>query len=197
MGFPSVLAAARAWVAPRLQPGDAAIDATAGGGVDTLFLAEAVGARGTVFAFDIQPGALALTAARLERAYAGRSDKPAVHLLLQSHDAMREAIPQTLHGSVAAAMFNLGYLPGADTDKRIITTAASTLAAMEAALDLLRPDGAIAAVLYPGHAGGDSEAEAVLDWASGLPGERAQSVCYRMLQKPGAPIAVGIVKRSR
>ena len=42
-----------------LQPGDLAVDLTAGNGSDTLFLAQTVGPTGTVLAFDIQVQALA------------------------------------------------------------------------------------------------------------------------------------------
>lgn len=37
-----------------LRPGDVAVDATAGNGHDTLFLAQAVGPSGTVYAIDVQ-----------------------------------------------------------------------------------------------------------------------------------------------
>ena len=52
-------------VRPRLKLGDAALDATAGNGHDTLFLAQCVGPTGRVFAWDIQPLALERTAALL------------------------------------------------------------------------------------------------------------------------------------
>ena len=44
-----------------LKPGDWAIDATAGNGKDTLFLAKTVTKSGQVFAFDIQDQALEMT----------------------------------------------------------------------------------------------------------------------------------------
>ena len=63
-----------------LQPGDIAIDATAGNGHDTQFLAECVGPNGTVYSFDIQLAALAVTTVRL--AAAGLNN---VILLQRSH----------------------------------------------------------------------------------------------------------------
>ena len=51
-----------------LQPGDLAVDLTAGNGSDTLSLAQTVGPTGTVLAFDIQVQALATTTERLEQA---------------------------------------------------------------------------------------------------------------------------------
>jgi len=57
MGFPSVLTMAHRLAAERIQPGDAVIDATVGNGVDTAFLAKAVGPKGVVYGFDIQQAA--------------------------------------------------------------------------------------------------------------------------------------------
>ena len=48
-----------------LRPGDRVIDATMGNGYDTLFLCEAVGPEGRVYAFDIQAQAVETTRARL------------------------------------------------------------------------------------------------------------------------------------
>ena len=197
MGFPSVLGMAKTWVSQRLSPGDAAIDATAGTGVDTLFLAESVGPRGAVYAYDIQPLALARTAARLDARFAGEAaaDKPEIALFAQSHAEMREFIPETWHGRVSAIMFNLGYLPDPDADQRIITNQASTLAALEAGLALLRPGGIMTVVVYPGHPGGAEEADAVTTWASAQPSARCQCVYYRMTQKPAAPFLIALETR--
>lgn len=68
MGFLSVLTMAQRLVAERTPPGAIVVDATAGGGVDTLFLARIVGPGGRVYAFDVQAEALARTRARLEAA---------------------------------------------------------------------------------------------------------------------------------
>ena len=54
-------------IAQVLREGDVAVDATAGNGLDTLFLARLVGSRGHVYAFDIQQAALQKTAALLNR----------------------------------------------------------------------------------------------------------------------------------
>ena len=69
-GFLSVLSQAQRLVTERARAGDAVVDATAGGGVDTLFLARLVGPDGRVFAFDVQAEALDRTRQRLEDAYA-------------------------------------------------------------------------------------------------------------------------------
>ncbi|MEK3673371.1 MULTISPECIES: tRNA (mnm(5)s(2)U34)-methyltransferase [unclassified Paenibacillus] len=196
MGFMSVLSFAHKLTAERLAPGGRAIDATVGAGSDTLFLAKAAGPRGGVYGFDIQHAALALAGERLRLA---REEAPAalspVTLLQRSHAAMAEAVPPDWRGTVSTVMFNLGYLPAGDADKTIITEPESTLAALEAALLLLRPGGIITAVLYPGHEGGGREAAAVEAWAAGLAQPDAQSIVYRQLQRDSAPYVVAVEKK--
>lgn len=196
MGFMSVLSFAHKLTAERLAPGGRAIDATVGTGSDTLFLAKAAGPRGGVYGFDIQHAALALAGERLRLA---REEAPAalapVTLLQRSHAAMAEAVPPEWRGTVSAVMFNLGYLPAGDADKTIITEPESTLAALEAALLLLRPGGIITSVLYPGHEGGGREAAAVEAWAAGLAQPDAQSIVYRQLQRDSAPYVVAVEKK--
>ncbi|WP_342417135.1 class I SAM-dependent methyltransferase [Paenibacillus sp. FSL R10-2782] len=193
MGFLSVLSYAHQLVAARVQPGDIAIDATVGTGADTLFLAKAVGRRGRVYGFDIQQEALQLTLRRLDEDTSPSLAE--VSLLLQGHEQMREAVPDKLHGKVAAVMFNLGYLPSEGADPSVITHTDSTLAALDAALYLLRPRGILTTVLYPGHAGGGEEAEAVLQWASALPVSSGQSIIYRQLQRAASPYVVAVEKK--
>lgn len=193
MGFQSVLSMAHQLAAARLQPGDTAIDATAGTGADTLFLALACGRRGQVFSFDVQAEALLLTEQRLAKEEQGKLAQ--VTLLQRSHAAMAEAIPMSFHGRLGAVMFNLGYLPAEGADPSLITEPGSTLAALEAAMELLRPKGIITAVLYPGHPGGGDEAAAVQDWAASLPLAKGQSIIYRQLQKAAAPYLIAIEKK--
>ena len=92
-------------------------------------------------------------------------------------------------------MFNLGYLPSGEADKNIITRTDSSIAALEAALRLLRPGGVVTAVLYPGHEGGDEEAAAVEAWASKVSTQVAQSIIYRQLQRSAAPYVIALEKK--
>ena len=145
-----------------VKPGETAIDATAGNGHDTCFLAETVGHAGRVFAFDVQSAALQRTTARLaDIGYAN------VTLLERSHEDMSDAIPSTGQGSVAAVMFNLGYLPGGD--HAVTTSTESSLTAINTALSLVRCGGIITVLVYPGHAGGDDEAGSVQHLIDELP----------------------------
>ena len=135
-----------------IRPGDTVIDATAGHGHDTVFLAEQAGAHGRVLAFDIQE--LALQSARARLSQAGLADRVEFHQT--SHARLAEfAAPD----SVTAVMFNLGYLPGEDHE--LTTTADETLAAIDAATVVLKSGGVLAVVCYPGHPAGAAEAPAV------------------------------------
>ena len=145
-------------LAPCIRPGEIAIDATAGNGHDTLFLAQQVGPGGTVHAFDIQEEALAATRERLIRA--GCASRVVLHHT--GHEHLLGALPGELRGRVAAITFNLGYLPG--SDHQTITHSENTLAALRQALALLRPGGVLSVLAYRGHQGGQEEAEAVARW---------------------------------
>jgi predicted methyltransferase len=213
MGFVSVLSFAHDLVRQRIRPGDAAIDATAGNGNDTLVLARAVGRDGLVLAFDIQELALERTGRKLTEAgigwnranpdteaaaAAGSGRRPAAECLLvpTSHAEMERWAKAAGVDSVAAVMFNLGYLPGDGADRSVITRADSTLPAMEAALRLLRPGGVLTAVLYPGHPGGGEEAAAVERWAAGLAQAEAQVLVYRFGNAPAAaPYLIAVEKK--
>lgn len=181
---------AREAVQPRIQPGDTAIDATAGNGHDTLWLCQAVGENGRVFAFDIQDAALATTRQRLENAHLAHR----ATLLRRSHDTLLDSLPDTQLGTVAAMVFNLGFLPGGDP--AVITRAATTLAAMQAGLQLLKRGGILSVTLYPGHPGGCEEADRVLDWLAALPTAQFEMRAERHPQNnPASPFPVFAIKR--
>ena len=143
-----------------LRPGETAVDATVGNGFDTVFLAETVGPAGRVVGFDVQAAAVEGTRRRL--AAAGLAH---VELRHESH----AAIAGRVAGPIAAAMFNLGYLPRGD--RAVVTRPESTLAALRAALALLRPGGVATVLCYRGHDGGPEEAAAVRELLAALPEE--------------------------
>ena len=138
-----------------IRAGDLVIDATAGNGHDTEFLAKCVGSSGRVLAFDVHPAAIAAARARVEAAgCAGH-----VTFLQACHTRIAEfATP----GSVAVVMFNLGYLPGAD--HALTTCWPETRRALEAAALCLKPGGTLSVVCYPGHPAGAEEAIGAESW---------------------------------
>ncbi|TBL69316.1 class I SAM-dependent methyltransferase [Paenibacillus thalictri] len=191
MGFVSILSFTHQCIAARVQPGDTVIDATAGNGNDTLFLAKLVGPRGNVYGFDVQEQAIAKTKERLSKEL---SQTEHIRLFLRSHDEMAEVLPAGSQDQVAAIMFNLGYLPG--YDHALITRTDTTVRALDAALLLLRKSGIVTVVVYPGHEGGREEAEAVRDWCGKLPQELYQVLQYQLInQKNNPPYLLAIEKK--
>ena len=136
---------------PLIRSGDSVIDATAGNGYDTIFLAECVGSSGKVVAFDIQEAAIASAKSRIIAA--GWIQR--VDFFQQSHVQM---VDHSAVESIALIMFNLGYLPG--EDHAVTTESAETLHALRIAVGLL--------ICYPGHTSGAVEAAAVEIWATSL-----------------------------
>lgn len=148
-------------VAGVLEEGSLALDATAGNGHDTCFLAEQVGATGHVWALDIQPAAIDATHGRLVEA--GLEKR--VTLVCDSHARVREQV--TLPGGrhLDAVMFNLGYLPGSDRAR--VTEPESTVPALEQSMELLASGGCLSLMVYRGHEGGEAEWQAIRSWLDG------------------------------
>ncbi|AHF07370.1 class I SAM-dependent methyltransferase [Desulfitobacterium metallireducens] len=146
-------------IVPRIELGDTALDLTAGLGRDTLFLAQAVGPNGRVYAFDIQAIALAETQRLLE--------EEGVAEWVTLHQADHARVQEFVSEPVKLAMFNLGYLPG--SDHSVTTQAKSTLQALQDVLKLLVENGILALTVYRGHPGGEEEARAVHEFLTDLP----------------------------
>lgn len=175
----------------RLRKGDIVVDATAGNGHDSLFLAQQVLPGGQLFIFDVQAEALRQTRVRLTE---NGVPLDAVTFLHAGHETLDTALPETLRGKVRAIMFNLGYLPGGD--KQLITQPATTMIALQSSLDWLDTDGLLTVVAYPGHDGGREEALALEDWTSALPVDRfeAQKIAYLNF-RPTTPFCLVVRKR--
>ncbi len=191
--FPEALPTAVRWshalLAPRLRDGDVVVDATAGNGHDTLFLAQHVLPGGRVFVFDVQVSALEQTKSHIKK-------HDAVTLIHAGHERMEEFLPPELRGGIRAFMFNLGWLPG--SDKSCITRTDTTLMALRKAIDWLAEGGLITVVCYPGHDGGETEALAVEQWASHLPADSFETQKIAFLNLEGAPPrCVVLRKRAR
>lgn len=175
----------------RLLPGDLAVDATAGNGHDTHFLAQLIGPDGRVYGFDVQEQAIEATRRLLQR---WGVPEGCYELIADSHAAMAARLPARAVGRLAAVVFNLGYLPGGD--KSVITRAETTLPAVRTAMEFLRPGGLLLLVLYPGHEGGAEEAQVLRDFASGLPPRHWHVTEYRTLNARNAPPAVLAVEKA-
>ena len=158
-------------------PGARVIDATMGNGYDTLWLCNAVGENGRVYAFDIQQEAVDRTAKRLSDAQC--RDRAKLYCL--GHQHMAEVVDELAD----AIVFNLGWLPGAEHG--VTTRVETTLQAVEAALSLLKEEAVMTICVYPGHEEGTRELHALLDWASKLDHKRFDVMLKCFLNQPNDP----------
>lgn len=174
--FKRITEVAHQMLAGRIEPGDKVLDATAGNGHDTLFLAEKVGETGKVYACDIQEEAIQHTRERLH----AHGMEQRVELHLMSHADVPEE-----WGPLAAAVFNLGYLPG--SDETVITRGETTLIAVKKILSLLSNGGMLLLVFYVGHEGGKKEAEELEVFIGNLPFKEYMVLKYQYINPANDP----------
>ncbi len=177
------------------------IDATAGTGRDTLFLASLL-KEGDIWALDIQEKALVMTKERLEKAgykageeegtpEACTADGPVhtwsagpirFHLVRDGHQHLdRYGSPDT----VDLILFNLGYLPGGD--HQVATRAETTIEAIEKGLLLLKEDGLLSLMVYSGGDTGFTERDRVLDFVQTLDPRRYTVLVEAFYNRPHHP----------
>ena len=160
------------------------VDATAGNGNDTLFLAKTSAKK--VFAFDVQNQATTNTNDLLEKN--NLADK--CEVILDSHENFDKYIEE----NIQAVVFNLGYLPNAD--HTITTQAETTLNAIKKFITKLNIGGRIVIVVYWGHANGKVEKDALLKELSQLDQKEIEVLVYQFInQKNNAPFVIALEKR--
>lgn len=153
------------------------VDATAGNGHDTLFLAREAGPAGRVFAFDVQESAIMNARKRLEDANLEKY----VTFVHAGHETVSKILPAEAKGNLWAATFNLGYLPG--SDKSIVTGSATTIKAL-AALTAIAAQGCVISIhAYRGHHGGEEEFLHVSAWLRNLSWEIWRVAEYSFINK--------------
>ncbi|MEK4627567.1 class I SAM-dependent methyltransferase [Solibacillus sp. FSL R7-0682] len=168
-----------------ITEGDIAVDATAGNGHDTLFLANLVGDEGYVYAFDVQKEAVDATLHRL-------LDNALEHRAIVLKDG-HENVSKYVTKPVAGAIFNLGYLPGSNHD--LVTKPNTTIQAIESLLKLLKVGGIIVLVVYHGHEGGKEERDAIIHFVSELPQKYVHVLRYEFInQKNEPPFIIALEK---
>ena len=162
------------------------IDATAGTGKDTVFLAALVGEKGKVIAMDIQQMAVEQTKLLLKKKQLSERAK----VVLDSHVNMDQYAEK---GTVSLIMFNLGYLPGGDHN--LSTKAETTIEALEKGLTMLCEGGMISLLIYSGGDSGFDEKEQVLQWLRKLPDDQYTVLVEAFYNKPNhPPLPVYIIK---
>jgi len=168
-----------------VSPGDTVIDATAGNGHDTLFLAQLVGPTGHVYAFDVQKSAIQSTELRLGELLNHATVIQAGH----------EWISNYVTEEISAAVFNLGYLPGSDHE--VITRPVTTIKAIESCLHLLKVGGLVVLVVYHGHEGGDVERDLLLDYLKSLPQSYVHVLKYEFINQQNHPPFVLAIEKMK
>lgn len=176
------------FILEHLGEGDVAVDFTMGNGGDTLFLSKTVGESGKVYAFDIQEEALISTEAHLKANNAPEN----YTLICASHHRVKEFV----EGPIKAGMFNLGYLPRSGK-KSVTTMRETTMPAVEAAIDLLAPDGALIVAIYPGHEEGALEGDMLREYFKTLSKYRICASEFHILNSPTSPYFYLIEKSPR
>ena len=168
-----------------VSEGDIAVDATAGNGHDTLFLANLVGDNGYVYAFDVQKEAVDATLHRL-------LDNALEHRAIVLKDG-HENVAKYVTKPISAAIFNLGYLPGGNHE--IVTKPNTTIQSIESLLKLLKVGGMIVLVIYHGHEGGKKERDEVIQFVSDLPQKYVHVLRYEFInQKNDPPFIIALEK---
>ena len=184
----NTLGIARDFLRRRVKAGDFCIDATAGRGRDTLFLAELVGETGKVFAFDIQKEAVESTRKRI----AENKKEGIVTVFLDSHENL---LSYAKEETVDAFTFNLGYLPGGD--HRICTNFNTTAKALDAAMRLLKPHGVISLCIYYGGDSGYEEKNALMEYLKTVDSKVFTVLVADFYNRPNdPPLAVMILKET-
>lgn len=176
------------FILEHLGEGEVAVDFTMGNGNDTLFLSRTVGESGRVYAFDIQQAALESTEKRLREAGAPEN----YTLICASHHRVREFVAER----IKAGMFNLGYLPGGGK-KAVTTMRETTMPAVEAAIEMLLPDGALIIAIYPGHEEGALEGDMVREYLKTLSKYRICASEFHILNSPDSPYFFLVEKSPR
>lgn len=171
-----------------VQQGDTVIDATVGNGNDTIYLASAVGKTGRVYGFDVQQAALDTTKTQLVLT----GLLPQTTLIHDGHENLSIHLPSET--TLAAAIFNLGYLPG--SDKQTITHGKTTISAVQQCLTYLQRGGLVVIVSYYGHPGGKEELSELKTFLQALPQKQFQVLNYQFInQQNEPPILFAIQKR--
>lgn len=173
---------------PRLSVAYRVVDATAGNGKDTLFLAQNTPNETAIYAFDIQQQAL-LNSQELLKNHGFSTNK--VRYILDSHANVK----RHLDGMIDVAMLNLGYLPGASHE--LTTKPETTVLALDQLAYSLVPGGVMTVVAYPGHASGEIEEKAVRAFLAALPQKSFTVGCWQMINQVNKPPVLYIVEKVR
>lgn len=181
--FDNALSYAKDIVDQEIQSTDVCLDMTLGNGNDAIYMATRCK---QVFAFDINPDAIKIAQTNLKDA--GVVNVNCIH---DSHHKVRNYI----NYPIGIAMFNLGYFPGGDKSEH--TDYHTTIQSLQEILPMLRVQGTIVVVLYPGSVKGYEESLYVEDFLTTLPQKEYDVIKYHPLNQIHFPPYVIAIRKKR
>lgn len=171
---------AQEMLVPCLHEHSIVADFTLGNGYDCEFLIAHEHKR--IYAFEIQKKVMESTKKRLA------SKSESVSFICDGHENCLYYIKE----GIDAAIFNFGYCPKAD--KQITTMLSTSKQAVENALRLLKVQGRIVLVIYPGHEQGKKEANHFLSWIKTLDSRVYECIKFSMENRKDCPFILCIEK---
>lgn len=126
------------------------VDCTCGNGHDFLFLVKNGSEHINYFAFDIQAKAIENTKMRVQ----DFCEKRNINVIKSSHTEIDSYFKTN---EVDMFVYNLGWLPGENSDRNITTNYKDTIESVKKAMDLIKLRGVIIITSYRGHDEGKVE----------------------------------------
>ena len=165
------------------------VDATLGKGNDSAFILQSPLFNGRVIGIDIQAKAIQISQERLS---AFNYDN--LHLIQADHADLELYFDQLNCQLIHGAIFNLGYLPGAN--HQIATHKNSTYKALNAIAKRLVPQGQIILVIYSGHSQGAEEKSFLLEALRTWPQDQFTIAHLDYLNQINSPPSLLIIERN-
>ena len=126
-----------------------------------------------------------------EAGFAEKLENGTIEVICDSHEHLTDHVKTFIQ----AAVFNLGYLPGAD--KGCTTSASSTMRAVRSCLSRLEPDGLVCITMYSGHPAGRQEKEHLLAFAENLDKRQWHCAYINLINQPAAPPEILLITRKK
>ena len=155
------------------------VDGTLGSGRDSKFLLKRAK---KVVAYEVQAQAIE----KAKKCFSP-NELDRLEIRHESHETIKD-----LDESIDGAIFNFGWWPDGDTN--ITTIPETSLKAVQAAFDHLKPKGRMALVFYP-HMAGKAEAELIESWLKTLDHRAVPTEKVTILNADNAPFALLVEKR--
>lgn len=173
-------------ILPYVKTAKVAVDCTCGNGYDSKFIIENIPEESKLYCFDIQE--IAIENSKVLISSVDRKQR-AVKYVLDSH----ENIDIHINDRIDVALYNLGYLPGADHS--ITTEYHSTISSIDKTMKMLSKGGVISILIYSGHENGKIEKDALLEYFDTLDKKRIKLMRVDFPTSPNNPPEIYILQK--